>query len=216
MYKVCIIFGLPGAGKGVCAQELKKKNYIHFSLGDYLRSEVSQKTKIGISNMEAISSGLSLIPCDVTFNIVRDIINNAIMHNKNIVIDGFPRTIYQLRLLKNFLIKKNIIPYWIYFDAGQEVAISRLLTREYCAYCKHDFIMVITKEKGKCDFCRQSLIKRATDNKESILKRINFFYETTYKVIEYLQTTSTLMTLNSNKSFDYLKKEFLKIEETLK
>ncbi|MCP3658842.1 MAG: AAA family ATPase [Bacteroidetes bacterium] len=42
--KLLILFGLPGAGKGVIAQNLKESyNFEHLSLGEYLRKEVKKK-----------------------------------------------------------------------------------------------------------------------------------------------------------------------------
>jgi adenylate kinase len=128
--KIYIILGLPGAGKGVCAQALKKhKNFIHLSCGEYLRRQVRQRTALGISYQDDIDSGTKLLPCEVIWSIVKQEATQAIDNNNNIVIDGFPRTEKQLVFFKEFAVEKLITPKYIYFDVDEELAIKRLLTR---------------------------------------------------------------------------------------
>ena len=67
--RLYFIFGLPGAGKGVCAQKLKLyKNFVHFSLGDFLRGQVRTQTKIGKEYSKEILGGLILLDCDLVSN----------------------------------------------------------------------------------------------------------------------------------------------------
>ncbi len=216
MSKIYVMFGLPGAGKGICAQELKiRKGFIHLSLGDYLREQVRQKSKIGIDYQNLVTSGLKLIPCQIAYEIVETTIKNTINSDKNIVIDGFPRTIYQLKLLKAFLSEYNLVAHWIYIKVDPQIGINRLLTREHCINCGYDFIMTTTIIEGICDFCHNTLVKRSTDNINIIRQRNKFFWKTTNKVIQFLKKNDNLIIINSGKNIESMKVKFFDIEKRI-
>lgn len=208
--KLYFIFGLPGAGKGICAQKLKlQKSFIHFSLGDFLREQVRNKTEIGLQNTEKIMSGLVLLDCQLVSNLVKDRITYAFKQFNDIVIDGFPRTINQLNMIQDFLDLNNISPKWIYFQINYETAILRLLNRKHCSKCSYDYIFEQLKSENLCNYCGSLLIQRITDNKKDIVKRCDFFYSTTYKVIEILEKKGILITLKSDGDLEYFSQEFL-------
>ena len=213
--RVYIIFGIPGAGKGVCAQTLKeKKTFHHLSMGEHLRKLVRKGMILDSSDEEAIKSGLRLIACETVCCIVEEVVNLATNQKRNLVIDGFPRTDYQLKFIKKILADKNIVPYWVHFEVEPELAITRLLTRETCACCGHDFIMVSVRKIGVCDLCQGPLLKRETDNRKTILDRINLFSKTTNNIIEQIRTNDELTTLDANCDIEFLVEKFLQIEKS--
>lgn len=207
--KVYIILGLPGAGKGVCAQELQKKyNFLHFSLGDYLREAVQKQSTLGTKFHREIIEGQVLLPCKLVFWIIKQQINTSA---KNIIIDGYPRTIAQLKYLDNYIKNKNIVLNYVWLNVDPQLGVTRLLTRKHCVTCKYDFIMVKTLTDGRCDFCNSTLYVRETDNADDLRRRIDMFYKTTQKVIEHLQNTKSLITIDANKCLNVLKEEFLQL-----
>ena len=71
--RIYILFGLPGAGKGVCAQAMKEVgDFMHLSMGEYLRKQVRNKTKIGLLYKDSINGGLQLVPCKTVCHIFRN------------------------------------------------------------------------------------------------------------------------------------------------
>ena len=106
--KVIIIFGPPGAGKGTQANLIcKKLNFIHFSTGEALRNEIAKKTKLGNQIADIISKG-DLVTDELSTQITKNfIIANK---NKDVLLDGFPRTLKQaenlLEIFKEFKINK--------------------------------------------------------------------------------------------------------------
>ncbi len=205
------IFGLPGAGKGVCAQKLKiYKNFIHFSLGDFLRNHVRKGTKLGCEYSDEILSGVTFLDCDLVSDLVIQEIDFAIKLSNNMVIDGFPRTIKQLNIIEGFLEKKRITPKWIFFDTDSKTAILRLLNRKHCAECGIDFILIKTFIANKCDYCKSDLIKRSTDNKKDILRRCEVFYNTTYNVIKNLDSRNLLTRFDSGGCLEEFSNKFIK------
>ena len=128
-----IFLGPPGSGKGTQAQILTKKlNYIHISIGDLLRENISNQTDLGKLASKYVSSG-ELVPDDL----IIDLVNSSIVDlqskessSKGVILDGFPRTINQAAALENKIKELNVfIKSVVYLDISDEKILSRLLNR---------------------------------------------------------------------------------------
>ncbi|RZD32137.1 MAG: adenylate kinase [uncultured DHVE6 group euryarchaeote] len=121
MQKAILVVGPPGAGKGTQAKLIAKKfGYKHISTGEILRG-LDKNTALGKKVFSLINKG-NFVPAKTTVNIVL----NYIKSNKKIlVLDGFPRTITQAKLIKN---KIEIIKV-IAFTGRNSVFKERLMKR---------------------------------------------------------------------------------------
>jgi adenylate kinase len=124
-----VLFGPPGAGKGTQSDKLLKKyNLIHLSTGDILRSEVANKTPLGLEAKKLMDEGL-LVPD----NVVIGMIETKVDANKDangFIFDGFPRTTAQAEALDRLMAKKNTsITMMLALEVESEELINRLLTR---------------------------------------------------------------------------------------
>ena len=128
-----IFLGPPGSGKGTQAQILTKKlNYLHISIGDLLRENISTQTDLGKLASKYVSSG-ELVPDDL----IIDLVNLSIVDlqskkssYKGVILDGFPRTINQATALENKIKELNVfIKSVVYLDISDEKILSRLLNR---------------------------------------------------------------------------------------
>ena len=128
-----IFLGPPGSGKGTQAQILTKKlNYLHISIGDLLRENISTQTDLGKLASKYVSSG-ELVPDDL----IIDLVNLSIVDlqskkssSKGVILDGFPRTINQAVALENKIKELNVlIKSVVYLDISDEKILSRLLNR---------------------------------------------------------------------------------------
>src|SRR5688572_16778023 len=101
-----VLFGPPGAGKGTQATKLIEKfQLIHLSTGDLLRSEIANKTALGMEAKTLMDKG-DLVPD----NVVIGMISSKLDQNKNaqgFIFDGFPRTTAQAEALDKLLIEKG-------------------------------------------------------------------------------------------------------------
>jgi adenylate kinase len=124
-----VLFGPPGAGKGTQAEKIiDKYNLVHLSTGDILRSELAEKTKLGLKAKKYMDKG-ELVPDEV----VIDMIEIKIDQNpgaKGFIFDGFPRTSAQAEALDKMLSKKNtLITAMLMLTVEHEELIKRLLNR---------------------------------------------------------------------------------------
>lgn len=124
-----ILFGPPGSGKGTQSEKLiAKYNLKHLSTGDLLRTEISQKTKLGLEAKKYMDKG-SLVPDEVVIGMI----NDALDHNPEVagfLFDGFPRTAVQANELDKLLSKKKTcIDVMLALHVSEEELVKRLVKR---------------------------------------------------------------------------------------
>ena len=132
--EVIIFLGPPGSGKGTQAEILTKKlNFKHISVGDLLRENISNNTKLGKLATTYVDSG-ELVPDDLIIELVNSSVQ-SLQNDKDskfsgIILDGFPRTINQASSLDNKINDLGaVIKSVIYLDISDEKIISRLQSR---------------------------------------------------------------------------------------
>ena len=124
-----ILFGPPGSGKGTQSEKLVEKyKLVHLSTGNLLRSEIAEKTPLGIEAKHFIDKG-QLVPDEVVIGMVDSFFDK---HPDAIgfLFDGFPRTTAQaLALDKLMTLKKTEIGLLLMLEVNEEELITRLVLR---------------------------------------------------------------------------------------
>lgn len=189
-----ILLGPPGAGKGTQAKVLSKDLEIpHISTGDMLRDAVSKETALGSKAKEYMVKG-ELVPDDLVIDIVRDRLTKSDVRN-GFILDGFPRTIEQTKMLDVTLgrISKNL-DLILYFKTSLETSISRLSGRRVCEGCGANFHIknIPPKKDGICDYCGGRLYQRKDDVEETVRRRWSVYMEETTPLIDYYKKTGLM------------------------
>jgi len=71
-----ILFGPPGSGKGTQSEKLiSKYGFKHLSTGDILRSEIANKTALGMEAKSLMDRG-QLVPDEVVIGMIRAALDN--------------------------------------------------------------------------------------------------------------------------------------------
>ncbi len=97
-----IILGPPGAGKGTQAKKIAEHYGIPaISTGDIFRSNVADETPLGVRVKEILDTG-GYVPDEITNDLVRDRLNEDDAQ-KGFLLDGYPRTVDQVRELDEIL-----------------------------------------------------------------------------------------------------------------
>ncbi len=131
MKKLFLIIGAPGSGKTTDAQIIAEHNsetIAHYSTGDLLRAEIASKSELG-KTIEKYTSKGNLVPLNIVINTIVSAIKNS---NKNIIlIDGFPRSVEQMKELDKILQQENNIKLAsvIEVEVSEKVARDRVLGR---------------------------------------------------------------------------------------
>jgi adenylate kinase len=124
-----ILFGPPGSGKGTQSEKLiAKYGFKHLSTGDLLRSEIANKTSLGLEAKNFMDSG-QLVPDEVVIGMISSALDSN-ADAKGFLFDGFPRTDAQAEALDKLLkIKKTNIGIMLALEVSEEELLTRLLKR---------------------------------------------------------------------------------------
>ncbi len=124
-----------GGGKGTISTKLIKDfKFNHISTGDLLRQHIIDGTEIGKTAKTYMDTG-GLVPNEVVVSIIEkeieDKLRKAATANKTtrFLLDGFPRTVEQAKLLTRFMDVHAVVS----LDIPHSIIVSRMENR-YHAY----------------------------------------------------------------------------------
>jgi adenylate kinase len=124
-----ILFGPPGSGKGTQSEKLiEKYKFKHLSTGDLLRSEIAQKTPLGLEAKNLMDKG-QLVPDEVVIGMISTALDTYRDVN-GFLFDGFPRTTAQAEALDKLLdFNKTSIGAVLFLQVPEDELISRMINR---------------------------------------------------------------------------------------
>lgn len=124
-----ILFGPPGSGKGTQSERLIARYGLkHLSTGDILRSEIANKTALGLEAKTLMDRG-ELVPDEVVIGMISAALD-ANPEAKGFLFDGFPRTKAQSEALDKLLADRGqAINVVLALDVSEEELVKRLLNR---------------------------------------------------------------------------------------
>ncbi len=190
--KLFLIIGAPGSGKTTDAQIIAERNsdkIAHYSTGEMLREEVASGSDLGKEIDSYISKG-KLVP----LNIVIDTIVNAIKNSDKdvILIDGFPRSVEQMKKLDEILANESEIELAsvIEVKVSQDVAKERILGR-----------------------AEEAEVKRSDDSEEVFYERMKIFTEPLAEIEDFYTQKGLLKVINGERTIQEIVDE---MEEFIK
>ena len=192
----------PAAGKGTQSSLLVEKyGLIHISTGDLLRAEVASESDLGKSLKDKMSTG-ELISDDIVIGLLKTrLLQDDIQ--KGFILDGYPRSLEQARLLEGILNELNMkIDHVLYLDMDKELAMHRALGRLTCPECgkgynKYEEVMK-PKVDGKCDDCHVDLESRSDDNEETFNTRFDTYINNTQPLLDYYKERELLSVIDNS------------------
>lgn len=191
-----IFFGPPGSGKGTYASRICPKFEIpHISTGDIFREAVKSKTELGKKVKVYLDRG-ELVPDDIANEVVKVRLKQPDC-KKGFILDGYPRTINQVK----FLEKITKIDAIINLTVPDKVIIARLSSRIVCKKCGaiYNLLYLKPKKEGICDKCGEELYQREDDTPEVIQERLNVYRKQTEPLIKYYKSKGLLHNVRCNK-----------------
>ncbi|KAI0054134.1 ADK-domain-containing protein [Auriscalpium vulgare] len=186
-----IVFGKPGAGKGTLSARLVRKyDILSLSTGDLLRQHIAERTEVGRAAEDIVAKG-GLLPDEIMLKVVTSKLDH--LHDKHWILDGFPRTLGQGKLLDAHLRKHNTpLSLVVNLDVPDDVILSRISDRWVHLPSGRVYNLSYNRPKvpGHDDETGEPLTKRPDDNPEIFARRLAQFYASTSPLLNYYATPS--------------------------
>lgn len=173
------MFGPSGSGKGTQATLLKQellKHEIkvdHIQSGEILRTFMASGEPLA-AECKAYTEAGKLVPSMIVNKLLVDMLIDDICTNTTLIFDGYPRNYTQAQMLDNFLTFANRDYEVIFFTLSKEEAVDRMMSRG-----------------------------RADDSRESIVARLDWYFEAEKKVMEFWKEEGvTIHTVDASQSVE--------------
>ncbi len=207
-----VMLGPPGAGKGTQAKILAAKlGLVHVSTGDLFRENLSQETELGKLASSYMVKG-ELVPDGVTIEMVRERLSRPDCA-KGAVMDGFPRTPTQAEAFETLLAeiggKVDFVPF---ISVPNDVLVERLSGR-WMSHAGRVYHALYNPPKVKWvdDVDGSQLYQRDDDKPETVLHRINVYYDQTSPLIDYYRQAGTLIEVDGTQEIEQVTEDLLKV-----
>ena len=166
-----------------------------------LRDAVRNGTPIGLKAKAVMAAG-KLVSDDIVAGIVADAIK-APECKRGFILDGFPRTVNQAKLLDEVLAQQKLqISSVINLAIDDELLAKRIDGRliHRASGRSYNIFFNPPKVEGKDDITGEDLYKRDDDNSTALRARLGEFHAQTIPVLKYYG--SKVATINANDNMD--------------
>ena len=165
-----ILLGAAGSGKGTIAKKIMQDYGIpQISTGDILRDIAKSGTALGEKVGSFQKQGI-LVPDEITFEVLKNRLKQSDC-KKGFILDGYPRTLSQAKLLDTFTKVDAVLK----VDLPFEELERRLVSRRQCAKCGDIDNINYPGYTGKCRKCGEKLFQRNDDKPEAIKVRLEAY-----------------------------------------
>ena len=188
-----VLLGLPGAGKGTQAKRIAEEYHLTaISTGEMLREATKEKDTFGLRVQEYMNKG-ELVPDEWINSLAKSRLQAKDVEN-GFVLDGYPRTLQQAKMLEAYLQSQNQNLDAVFFlDVSQDTLRHRLAQRGNLR----------SKEKqgnSQIESKREKI--RLDDKLEVIENRIHINKELMESLIHFYKERNLLYVINGEGDFD--------------
>lgn len=183
---ILLLMGAPGVGKGTYGKRLSKDwNMPIFSTGEYLRKLLATSKGDLVEKIRSTVQSGGLVDDETILKIMEHrLFEDEDPKAKGIILDGFPRTVDQAKMME----KLGEIKAAMNFFLRDDILIEKLAGRRECEKCHipynvaticrdgYDMDPLMPKKNPKrCDACNGKLIQRQDDTPAVIKDRLEVY-----------------------------------------
>jgi len=213
MYKIIILIGGPGSGKGTQAKKIVDGfGYGHISTGDLLRAlnkdengDVEDKQKL-----VQMKAG-KLVSDDLIYKLSFAEMDKYLDENKGVVLDGAIRNPKQAVKYQEYFENKNLDQEVVVIEVAlsDEESFNRLTKRRICSRCGAIIpYLEATKDLSECPDCGGKLEIRLDDNEDVIKQRIKDQGNNALKpIVDYYDSLGLLKKVDGSKAIEEVEKQ---------
>lgn len=203
-----ILLGPQGSGKGTQAKFLAEKlGLFYIEMGAILRETAKENSQLN----EIVNQKGGLVPDELTLTVLKDKLEKEKPDLTNLLFDGFPRSVKQYELLKEWFSQKGVkIDKVLLLEIGEQETIRRLSARRICSQCGNVYNLITNPPTngGKCS-CGGELIQRQDDTPEAIKNRLALYNEVTTPLVDLLEKEGLLIRVDGERPIDTISQDLL-------
>ncbi len=175
-----VLLGAAGSGKGTLAKNIVKDfNLPQLSTGDILREIAKENSKLGETVASYQKEG-KLVPDEITFEVLKNRLSKNDCLN-GYILDGYPRTLNQAKLLA----KITDIDAVISIELDLDEIVKRLVSRRNCPKCGEIDNTNHEGYNGLCRKCQTPLFQRDDDKPDAIKARLEVYKQNITPLINF-------------------------------
>jgi adenylate kinase len=208
---IVVLIGPPGSGKSTQGHLIANKYCLPFiGAGDLVRDMIHSEAS---EYKKKVDSG-NLLPDDVVFNIVKAKLDQYDT-DKGFILEGYPRTIGQAKLLDEYLMSKNAeLNFVLYLVNVVDCDIAdRIKGRYQCSNCGSTYSKEMVPSDLICARCGKALVPREDDTITSLKCRMQEYEKKSLPVYEYYSETNRVTAVNASKSIEEVFEKAVQIIE---
>jgi adenylate kinase len=200
-----IILGPPGAGKGTQAAQFAAAHGIpKISTGDMLRDGIKQRLPLALRAKQRMDLG-ELVDDETMIGIVRERLARPDTED-GFILDGFPRTVHQGRVLDALMEERGRGPLLIVdITVPEEELVLRLAARRICATCGTNADP--TDASTTCRRCGGGLEHRADDDERVVRDRLLVYARESRPLADHYRGRATFRTVNGAQPPEWVARE---------
>ncbi|HAU30124.1 MAG: Adenylate kinase [candidate division TM6 bacterium GW2011_GWF2_43_17] len=192
--QLVVLMGPPGSGKGTVSQmAVERLPFEHVSIGNLLKWQAAEGGELGQQIDLFVRSG-KLVPDNVVIDTVRSWLLSKAPKDKDLLLDGFPRTRAQAVALTSMLQDlAGFSPCMLLFELSDEEVARRLTSRRVCSHKQCGAVYSLLDEQlaprndSVCDRCGAPLQIRSDDTADAVRVRLKVYHEQADALKDYYQ-----------------------------
>jgi len=204
MSKIIVLMGAPGAGKGTQARLTQERLGLpQISTGDMLRALREAE------DIHTTQASGRLVSDDVVIGVVRERTARDDCRN-GYILDGFPRTLKQARMLEDLAVEQGKDIVAIVVDVPFDVLIKRITGRRICPVCGEIYNVHFKPPQSDetCDVHPGvKLTIRPDDSEEKIRVRFQTYETETAPLIDYYKSSNRLYRVDGEQPTEQIYRE---------
>lgn len=201
-----VLFWIQGSWKWTISKILcKQYNFDYFDLWNILRSLRLSDNYLWNYIKEVIDRW-DLLEDEIVTSFF-DTFLVMLKIDQKMLLDWYPRTIWQYYLMKERIkkIKRRLI--WIYLDIDEDLAFKRITWRRVCQDCWSIYNIYNDWDIKICKNCWGKIYIRDDDKEDIVLKRFENFKKYTKPAIDIFQNDYKLFTVDASRQLDEIMKD---------
>ena len=208
--KIMILFGPPGAGKGSHAPKIVATLGIpQLSTGDMLRAAVAAGTELGKQAEGVMKSG-GLVSDELVVSLIKERISAADCA-KGFILDGFPRTMEQTKMLDAMLAEAgDKVNYVVALEVPDAVLAERICGRWVHKESGRSYHIKFAPPKSLGDQAPsvetmlddetgQPLMQRKDDTEEALKSRLEAYHAQTVPILGHYGPAGVVHKIDANR-----------------